>query len=732
MRRIVLAVLILVLPTTTAIVVYLVVSKTTPTNREASGLVTTIAGSGSPGVEDGPALSASFSDPFGIAVDKRGNVIVADGGQSNRIRRVTVEGKVETIAGSSEGFSDGNALQAQFNTPSGIAIDRAGNIIIADTSNNRIRKLSSDGTRVSTIAGSGVAGLKDGRAGEAQFDGPIGVAVDQSGNLFIADAYNDSIRKITTEGVVTTVAGTGSPGYSDGQTNDATFDTPCGVAVDEDGNVFVADTGNHAIRKITAQGEVTTIAGRTDGTSQGGEVRMNHPVGISMTHDGFLFISDEGNCKIVRIAPEGESRTYAGSVAGFVDSVGVSARFNGPSSLAVDRQGVLYVADSQNYLIREIVPSLIAPPSKERGAFVQPSEEAAAANTEALRPKLNASVMGVGQTFPWPLSPQESWHEIAGVVGEARGEAGGVALDHLHSGLDIRGNAGEAALSVFDEKVSSPIPNWDFDGAGEGIHVGFFGYIHIRVGRNATGEIEAPERFKGRIGSGGELIGVRVRRGTRFRAGDLIGSLNRLNHIHLNLGPWNAEANPLALPFFGFKDTVAPTIEPNGIEVGPASALTADGNLKREPVRFTGKSNGRLVVGGDVAVVVTGYDRVDGNGSNRKLGLFRIGYQLLHSDGAPVKGFEQPLMNIEFSRLPPEDSSISKAYAPGSGVSAYGMPTRFRYIVTNRVRDGEALEGVLRISSLASGNYIIKVIAEDYAGNRASGPSTELAVTVEK
>ncbi len=727
MRRIVLAVLILVLPTTTAIVVYLVVSKTTPTNREAIGLVTTIAGSGSPGVEDGPALSASFSDPFGIAVDKRGNVIVADGGQSNRIRRVTVDGKVETIAGSIEGFGDGNALQAQFNTPSGIAIDRAGNIIIADTSNNRIRKLSTDGTKVSTIAGSGVAGFKDGRAGEAQFDGPIGVAADKHGNIFVADAYNDSIRKITTDGAVTTVAGTGSPGYGDGLATGAAFDTPCGVAVDKDGNVFVADTGNHAIRKISVQGEVTTIAGRADAGPQGTEVRLNRPVGVCITQDGFLFVSDEGGSKIVRIAPEGESRTYAGSVAGFVDSVGGSARFNGPSSIAVDRQGVLYVADSQNYLIREIVPSLSAPPLNGRELFVQPSEETAETNSAVLMPKLNASMMGVGQTFPWPLSPQGSWHEIAGVVGEARGAAGGVALDHLHSGLDIRGNAGEAALSVFDEKVSSPIPNWDFDGAGEGIHVGLFSYIHIRVGRNATGGIEAPEKFKGRTSSGGELIGVRVRRGTRFRVGDVIGSLNRLNHVHLNLGPWNAQANPLALPFFALKDTVVPTIE--SVEVVPTSAL-ASAPVNGSAERSKPKHADRPVISGDVAIVVTAYDRVDGNGPNRKLGLFRVGYQLLQPDGAPVKGFEQPLINIEFSRLPPEDAAVSKAYAPGSGVSAYGTPTRFRYIVTNRVRDGGALDGLLRTSSLAPGDYIIKVTAEDFAGNRASGPSTELAVTV--
>ena len=732
MRRILIALLILILPTTTAVLIYLAIGKIPPTNREATGRVTTIAGSGSPGVEDGAALSASFSDPFGVAVDRRGNVIVADGGQSNRIRRVTVDGKVATIAGSSEGFADGNALQAKFNTPSGIAIDGGGNIVIADTANNRIRKLSTDGTKVSTIAGSGVVGFKDGSPGEAQFDGPIGVAVDRQGSILVADAYNDSIRKIAKDGAVTTVAGTGLPGLGDGQATAATFDTPCGVAVDKDGNIFVADTGNHAVRRISAQGEVTTLAGGADGT-QAGEVRLNRPVGISVTHDGFLFISDEGSARIVRIAPNGEGRTYAGGTPGFADSVGDYARLSGPSGIAVDRQGVLYVADSQNYLIREIVPTLLggAQDHVPRGFFVQPPEGATSTNPQSVIPQLNNSVLGVGQTFPWPLNPQGSWHEIAGVVGEARGAPGGVALDHIHSGLDIHGKAGEAALSVFDEKVSSPISNWDFNGSGEGIKVGLFSYIHIRVGRNATGRIEVPEKFKPRTDSAGELIGVRARRGARFSVGDFIGSLNRLNHVHLNLGPWNAQANPLALPFLGFKDTVAPTIEPNGIEVAPAGSLESDVSPKKELVRFDEKRNGRLVVRGDVAIVVTAYDRVDGNVANRKLGLYRIGYQVLRSDGVPVKGFEQPLMNIEFSRLPPEGSSVFRAYASGSGVSAYGTPTKFRYIVTNRVRDGEAIDGLLRTSSLASGNYIIRVVAEDYAGNRASGPSTELAVRVE-
>lgn len=728
MRRIVLGVLILILPTATALVVYLFVIKATPTNRNATGGVTTIAGSGSPGLEDGPAMSASFSDLFGIAVDRRGNLIIADGGQSNRIRRISVDGKVQTIAGSSEGFADGNALQSKFNTPSGVAIDRSGNIIIADTSNNRIRKLSSDGLRVSTISGSGVAGFKDGPAAEAQFDGPIGVAVDAKGNVFVADTYNDCIRKIATDGDVTTVAGTGAPGFNDGNSTTAAFDTPSGVAVDKDGSVLVADTGNHAIRRIKPQGEVTTIAGGADHRSPSAVARLDHPVGIVVTHDGFLFVSDEGTGRIVRIAPEGEIEGYAGSVAGFAEGVGDQARLNGPSAIAVDRNGVLFVCDSQNYLIREIVPSLTAPVSKENRSFVQPLDNVAPAAALVVVPKLNASVLGEVRAFPWPLRPQEGWHEIAGVVGEARGAPGGIALDHLHSGVDIHGKAGEAALSVFDEKVSSPVANWGYDGSGEGIHIALFGYIHLRVGRDADGNIQMPEKFKPRTDGAGKLIGVRVRRGTRFRVGDFIGSLNGLNHVHLNFGPWHAQANPLVLPFFGLKDTVLPTVE--AIEVVPSSSLNSPSTVAPAVARSKDKHPERVVISGDIAIVVTAYDRIDGNSANRKLGLFKVGYQVLKEDGSSVDGVEQPLINIEFNRLPAEDSAVFKAYASGSGVSAYGTPTKFKYVVTNCVRDGEAIEGLLRTSELRPGNYIIKVIAEDYAGNRASGPSTELAVTV--
>jgi sugar lactone lactonase YvrE len=719
MRRVTFAALILILPAIATIILYLILKPgKQPTRPDAVGLVKTFAGSGGPGVEDGPASSASFSDPFGIAIDKKGNLLVADGGESNRIRVITAAGNVETIAGGLEGFEDGKLASASFNTPSGLAIDKRGNVIIADTANNRIRKIDADGN-VSTVAGNGEAGSRDGAAGEAQFDGPIGVAVDDKGNIFVADTYNDRICRIAGNGTVSTVAGTGRPGYTNGRADAAQFDTPCGIAIDRQGHLFIADTGNDAIRRISPSGEVTTFGGEEQTTSS--DAGFDQPVGIAITHDGFLYVTDSGTGRVRRITPEGKVSTLAGSRSGYRDGAGEQARFNGPLGIAIDREGSVYVADTQNYLIRKVspVPSASAGTrsADEEPLYIQPAS--GTTTLSSFIPKLDASTLRLGRPFPWPLNPQDHWHEVTGLVGEARGAPGGVALHHLHSGLDIRGNLGDPVVSVIDEKVSGPIPTWDYGGSGEGIHVGMMSYIHIRVGRDKANQIQDPAKFKDRVDESGEVIGVRVRRGVRFRVGAFLGTLNALYHVHLNFGPWNAQANPIQFPFTNLTDTTPPVVEPNGIE-----AVSQAG----EP--FKQLRDGRLVVTGDIDIVVTAYDKVDGNASRRKLGLFRVGYRLLRDDGAVVKGFEEPVINIDFSRMPPDDDSVFVAYAEGSGVSAYSSVTRFKYIVTNRVRAGEARDGVLRTSALAPGDYTLRIIAEDYAGNRATGATTELQIAV--
>jgi sugar lactone lactonase YvrE len=711
-------------------------AKPIPTNMDAIGKVTTLAGRGVGEFADAVNLQAGFSDPFGVVVDVKGNVLIADGGASNRIRKITLQGNVETVAGSEEGFADGAANEAKFNTPSAIAIDKDGNLFIADTANNRIRKIDAK-AQVTTVAGTGAAGFADGAANEAVFDSPIGLAVDAQGNLFVADTYNDRIRKITKDGAVTTIAGTGVAGFADGAANEAMFDTPCGIAVDKQGNLFVADTGNNAIRKITRQGEVTTFAKNNEG-EQNSDARLSYPVGLALTQDGFLFVSNQNSGRIQMITPVGEIKNFAGKTSGFADGIGEGARFNGAYGIAVDNTGNLFVADANNYLIRKITPVLqteIAA-SVDAEVFIQPlavnetddgknaneangSNHAAINRPESLIPKLDKESLGIHSPFVWPLNPQTDWHEVAGVVGEVRGWFNGEARDHLHSGLDIAGKMGEPCLSIIDEKVSAPISTWGYNETGEGLHIGLMSYIHIRVGRDSRDQIQISEKFKPRTDAQGTRVGIRVRRGTRFKIGDFIGTLNRLYHVHMNLGPRNAEANALQFPFVNFKDSLAPTLEANGIEV-----TTLSGQPFKEKVK------GRLLITGDVAIVVTAYDLVDGNNKSRKLGLYRLGYQLLNEDGSPVQGFEQPLINIEFNRLPADDAAVRKVYAEGSGVSAYGTPTKFKYIVTNRVRDGVARQGLLRTSQLPAGNYTLKVVAEDYAGNGLSGSSAELAITI--
>ncbi|HMG33571.1 MAG TPA: NHL repeat-containing protein [Blastocatellia bacterium] len=719
MRRVLIAVFILVLPTAVALTVYYFSTRIIPTNPNAIGKVETLAGSGSPFFKDDKPHDAGFADPFGIAIDKKGNVLVADGGSANRIRRIDTRGHVETIAGSDEGFADGAAAAAQFNTPSHLSLTGDGDLVIADTSNNRIRKLTPKG-QVVTLAGSGETGYRDGKSSEAQFDAPIGVAADQQGNIFVADTYNDRIRKITAQGEVLTIAGSGTQGLVDGDALSAQFNTPVAIAIDSTGDLLVADTGNSAIRKVTRDGIVTTIASRSDSAQNGRGRVLTHPEGICVTADDFVFVSCEDG--IFRIDPLGNLLSYAGARTGFAEGTGSEARFNGPSGIAVDREGTLFVADTQNHLIRMIlaVPNNgNAQASEHDDLFVQP-RRGAAPEPNDLIPAIHPSEIDGAGRFPWPLAPQNKWHEIAGVVGEARGAPGGIALDHLHSGLDIRGAKGERAFSVLNEKVSSPRSTWGFGGDGEGLAVGLFTYIHIRVGRDDKDVVEDPSKFKPERDPSGRLTGVRVRRGTRFTLGDFVGSVNRLNHVHLNLGPWSAQANAIALGPIEFKDTVPPVIEPNGISV-----IGADGK------QLVTKQRGRLWVSGDVSLLVTAYDKVDGNLASRKLGLYRVGYQILKTDGSPAPGFEEPLMNLEFDRLPPDDASSAIVYAPGSGVMAYGTPTRFTYIVTNLVRGGRAERGVLRTSLLSSGDYTIRVLAFDYAGNKAEGPATELPIVLQ-
>ena len=320
-------------------------------------MVTTLAGSGLMGTNDGRGADASFANLMDLTVDTEGNVYVADS-HNNLIRRISKDGLVTTIAGSGAvGSSDGKGRAASFFNPAGIAIDKNGILYVADTHNSLIRKITQDG-EVTTIAGRR-SGLLTSRDSVVQFDNPAGIAVDINGNIFVADWLNDVIRKITPNGHVTNVAGLiGSPGSRNGSRDSATFYLPGGIAVDSAGNVFVSDTYNNMIRKIDNAGIVTTIAGKKlkgalDG--QGGTASFSHPAGIALDKLGNLYVADVGNHKIRKVSSSGFVTTFAGNgIRGSKNGRDTAASFYRPYGVSVAPDGTVYVADYQNNMVRKI------------------------------------------------------------------------------------------------------------------------------------------------------------------------------------------------------------------------------------------------------------------------------------------------------------------------------------------------------------------------------------------
>ena len=315
--------------------------------------VTTLAGSGLAGSTNGIAALATFAGPTGIAVDVVGNTYIADT-NNNKIRKLSAAGKdagmVTTFAG---GFS------ASLYSPMGLAVDVSGNLYVADTLHNTIRKISSSGT-VTTLAGSGSIGSADGLGTAASFYYPSGVAVDTDGNVYVADSMNQKIRKITPAGDVSTLAGSGAIGFTDGTGTAASFFNPTGLAVDAAGTVYVADTYNEAVRRISPAGVVTTYAGSgsigsADGT--GTSASFYYPAGLAVDSSGSLYAADSYNNTIRKISAARIVTTIAGTgQSGSLDGAGLVATFAWPVGVAVDASGVVYIADTNNNKIRKIVP----------------------------------------------------------------------------------------------------------------------------------------------------------------------------------------------------------------------------------------------------------------------------------------------------------------------------------------------------------------------------------------
>jgi outer membrane protein assembly factor BamB len=679
-----------------AIAASLTVSCThTQPQRPQFNAVRTLAGATS------DANSAHFGDPFGLAVAADGTIYVSDG-ETGRVYQLAQDGAAKVVA-------------ENLNTPSAIAIAPDNTLVVADTGSHTIKRLETQSGRVTVIAGvENRAGFADGNGAEALFNGPVGVAVGKDGTIYVADTYNDRIRAIDVEGRVRTIAGGSGPGYEDAASGaQSRFDTPCGIAVDLDGTLVVADTGNHRLRRVQTDGTATTIAGTGVQDSFDASLlsaSFNEPTGVAIDDEGTIYVAEAGGSgvRVCRFSLWPRVSTLVGRTnAGLLDGTLDDARLNRPSGIAFSPDGTLLVADAGNKLVRAILRE-----GASRG--VELSHEA----IEAQRPK--ASEFRAQAPPRWPYEPPDRPREIAATFGEIRGEIREGEDAHFHNGLDVPGAYGETARVVRSEKILRPLAVEGVGGIRERIRFPTLGYIHLRVGRDKDNRAFADERFILRRDVGGKVTGVRVRRGTRFNAGDAIGTLNNQNHVHLIAGPSGSEFNALAaLELPGVKDTVAPVIEKDGVHLFDSNgkefaAASATKEEKRE--QETGKP---LIVRGDVRVVVRAYDQMDGNAARRRLGLYQLGYQVLNADGRPAQGFSEPLWTISFESLPDSSGAVPLAYAKGSKSGATGE-TIFAYVVTNVVRDRSATENFWHTSTLPEGDYILRAFAADFFGNKTT------------
>jgi sugar lactone lactonase YvrE len=650
-----------------------------PLERDWSAVVTVLAGDGVAEWRDGDAYRARFTDPFGVAATVDGTLYVADGIASHRIRAISPDGsRVTTLAGGTRGFADGVGAAARFDTPSGLAAAQDGTVYVADTGNNAIRRIARDGT-VTTVAGTGTAGFRDGAASDAQFNGPVGVAVSAAGRVFVADTYNDKIRVVEPDGRVGTLV------------PDAVFNTPSGVAVDASGRVYVADTRNRLVQQIDSSG-ASAIAF--------GFAALSRPVGIAAAPDGDVYVTDERGGVVV-IHPDGSSRTIAGSVPGFRDGPGLDARFRRPTGIAVAAPGRLIVADAGNALVR-----LVAAPSRL---------EFRAPPAPDIEPQFDIETFRA-EPLVWPVEPIEGPHEIAGTVGEARGGEGG---ERMHLGIDVRADQGAVVYAVREGTAASPSSLEAFNTLTETITLGPLTYIHVRAGRARSNAVFDLSRFVPTYDERGKLKDLRVRRGARFAAGEIVGTVNAFNHVHLNVGWSGEEYNALDLRLVQFEDSVPRMIAPRGIQL-----------LDEQQLPIKERLRGRVVIRGPVQIVVDAWDQANESRPGRRLGLYDLGYQVLLPDGTPAPGFEAVHHTMRFDRFTIDPEAARLVYASGSGIPFYGnRRTRFLYTVTNTLRNGVAARGVWDATQLLPGDYVVRIWAADVNGNIATA-NRDLPVTV--
>ncbi|MET9504308.1 RICIN domain-containing protein [Streptomyces sp. NPDC006622] len=341
------------------------------TGRENSAPpISTVAGTGAAGPrgDNEPAVLAQLNRPYGIAVDSVGTLYIVDN-NNHRVRKVTTDGRISAFAGTGVPgpVGDGGpAVSAQLRYPREVAVDSEGNVYITDTDNHKIRKVTADG-RISTFAGTGSANFSGdgGLATAAQLNLPMGVAVDRVGVVYIADSNNNRIRRVTTDGRISTFAGTGVAGPlgDGGLAVSAQLRCPRGVAVDSEGNVYIADGDNHRVRKVTkADGKISTVAGTGSANFSGDgglatAAQLNLPMGVAVDSADTLYISDYYNSRVRKVAADGKISTVAGTnTAGSHgdDGPATSAQLRNPCGLAVDCVDALYIADHVNHRVRKI------------------------------------------------------------------------------------------------------------------------------------------------------------------------------------------------------------------------------------------------------------------------------------------------------------------------------------------------------------------------------------------
>lgn len=335
----------------------------------ATGVVTTLAGMSDRTGEDGVRTAARFFSPLLLTSDAAGNMYITER-ENHTVRKLTPDGTVTTVAGAAgiRGSVDGTVATARFNAPTGIAVDSAGNLYVADSENHTIRKITATGI-VGTFAGkAGSSGHDDGTNADARFWYPGGMVIDPEGNLILADTGNHALRKITPAGTVTTLAGrAGLSGYVDGDSSQARFNFPYSVALDAQRNLYISE-GNQVIRKLSPDGVVSTVAGKAgqsgDADGIGSDARFYEPAGITVAPNGNLFVSDTGNDLIRMVTPAGAVTTVGGSgYRGSSDGIEAAAEFSRPTGIISDSAGNLYIADRFNGTIRKAGLARVAEPT---------------------------------------------------------------------------------------------------------------------------------------------------------------------------------------------------------------------------------------------------------------------------------------------------------------------------------------------------------------------------------